>query len=52
MKVYAYLRVSTEMQAKSGAGIAGQLHSIKLYAAERGMLITEVFRRRHKRWDG
>lgn len=43
MKVYAYLRVSTDKQVDSGAGLSAQLNSISLYASQKGMLIESVF---------
>jgi DNA invertase Pin-like site-specific DNA recombinase len=43
MKVYAYLRVSTDQQAESGAGLGAQLSAITLYANQRGMTIENVF---------
>lgn len=43
MKVYAYLRVSTDQQAESGAGLSAQLNSCQKWALNQGLEITEVF---------
>ena len=43
MKVYAYLRVSTDQQAESGAGLAAQLNAITIYASLKGMTLENVF---------
>lgn len=43
MKVYAYLRVSTDQQAESGAGIAAQLDACHKWAKSKDKEIVEVF---------
>lgn len=43
MKIYAYLRVSTENQVESGAGLAAQRDACYRWAGAQGMIIEQVF---------
>ncbi len=43
MKVFAYLRVSTDQQVESGAGLAAQEAACKVWAERQGMEISQVF---------
>ncbi len=43
MKAIAYIRVSTDMQAESGAGLAAQRAAIETYARKAGMVIEATF---------
>lgn len=43
MKVFAYLRVSTDQQAESGAGLSAQLDACKKWTDNQGCKIEEVF---------
>lgn len=43
MKVYGYLRVSTETQAEKGFGLDAQRAEIEKYAAANGLTLEEVF---------
>lgn len=43
MNVYAYLRVSTDQQAESGAGLAAQLEACAKWAEKQGASVTKVF---------
>jgi site-specific DNA recombinase len=43
MKVYAYLRVSTDQQVESGAGIAAQEDACKKWAEKQGTSIAQIF---------
>src|SRR5579863_4052449 len=43
MRVYAYVRVSTDQQAESGAGLAGQEDSCRRWAERHGVTIERVF---------
>jgi site-specific DNA recombinase len=43
MKIFAYIRVSTDQQAQSGAGMAAQLNAISLYATQKNLTIENVF---------
>lgn len=43
MKAYAYLRVSTDEQSTSGAGLDGQLHTIREWCAKNGAELAGVF---------
>jgi len=44
MKAIAYLRVSTEDQAESGAGLSAQLNACEQYAQRNGLDLVEDFR--------
>jgi len=43
MKIFAYLRVSTDQQVESGAGLASQRAACRQWAEKHGGLITEIF---------
>jgi len=43
MKAFAYLRVSTDEQATSGAGLDGQLHAIREWCRKAGAELAGVF---------
>lgn len=43
MKIIAYLRVSTDKQVESGAGLNAQRDAINAYLAASGQTVTEVF---------
>ena len=43
MNAISYCRVSTDAQAKSGAGLSAQQAAIESYAAANGLTITEAF---------
>lgn len=43
MKIFAYLRVSTDQQVESGAGISAQETDCRRWAEKRGTIISEVF---------
>lgn len=43
MKIYAYLRVSTDQQAESGAGLSAQLDACKKWAEAQKQQIDDVF---------
>ncbi len=43
MKIYAYLRVSTDQQAESGAGIAAQIDACQKWADSQKLPISRVF---------
>jgi DNA invertase Pin-like site-specific DNA recombinase len=44
MKAVAYLRVSTEDQTESGAGLSAQLNACGHYAERSGLALAEIFR--------
>jgi DNA invertase Pin-like site-specific DNA recombinase len=44
MRLLAYIRVSTEAQADSGAGLEAQLESCERYAERNGLTIHQVFK--------
>lgn len=44
MRLLVYIRVSTDAQADSGAGLEAQLDSCQKYAAQHGLFIHQVFR--------
>ena len=44
MRLIAYLRVSTDQQADSGAGLDAQLDACSAHAKRRGLEIHQVFR--------
>lgn len=44
MRLLAYIRVSTDAQADSGAGLEAQLESCKRYAERNGLTIHQVFK--------
>jgi DNA invertase Pin-like site-specific DNA recombinase len=44
MKILANLRVSSEDQVESGAGLSAQANDCSSYAARNGLILTEVFR--------
>ena len=44
MKIYAYLRVSTDQQAESGAGLDAQIESCENYARRNDLFIHKFFR--------
>lgn len=43
MKIYAYLRVSTDQQAESGAGLSAQLDACQKWAVSQQLSIDRVF---------
>lgn len=43
MKIYAYLRVSTDQQADSGAGLAAQIDACKKWAAQQNNSLAGIF---------
>ncbi len=43
MRFYAYLRVSTEQQTESGAGLDGQQAACQRYAGTQGQSLTNIF---------
>ncbi len=43
MKIYAYLRVSTDQQADSGAGLAAQIDACKKWATQQNNSLAGVF---------
>lgn len=44
MRLLAYIRVSTEAQADSGAGLQAQLNACQQYATQHGLSIDRLFR--------
>lgn len=44
MKIYGYVRVSTDGQAESGLGLEAQLKAIEVYAKKHGYEISQIFR--------
>lgn len=44
MKLLAYIRVSTEAQADSGAGLSAQLEACERYAHKNGLVIHQIFK--------
>lgn len=43
MKVYVYLRVSTDQQAESGAGLSAQEDACRLWAQRKKLVVEKVF---------
>ena len=43
MKLYVYVRVSTDYQAESGAGLSAQRDACQKWAEEQGMVVDRVF---------
>ena len=42
-RIYAYLRVSTEEQLESGAGLDAQRHALEIEAGRRGWDLVRIF---------